>query len=214
MEVEANSRHLGVITIFIIASLLPHLMRKCFTKGPTFWILTLHRKTFSCQVFVPLKGAPGDAHVGMWSFFQECLDAFTVSLEVILRILPSMRSLGTPVTNHQKCWNVKEMRSPYSQMGPRCRTKTEKEWAQLITGRTSGFWGPRRDSRNVYELDLSVVNQVMAKGEAVMNLTLIGRGRSFNNNISVRRINVLREDPTSLGLCNPFSSTILPYTRK
>lgn len=153
-------------------------------------------------------------HVGMWSFFQQCYCEPTVSLEAILRLLRSTRSLGTPVTNHKMCWNVKEMRSTYSQMGSELPDETEKEWAQLITGRTSGFWGPRRESRNLYELGLSVVNQVMAEGEAVMNLTLIGRGRSLNNNISVRRINVLQEAPTSLGLCNPFSSTILPYTRK
>lgn len=202
------------ITIFIIASLLPHLLMKRFTKGPTFWTLTLHneggliRRTFACcQVSVSLKGSSGDVHIGVWSFFQEGLDA------------PTGTSSGTHGDPQNPAFNAL-IRSSCHQpphvlkceggatdallKGVRAAgRKTEKERAELIT---SGFRGPRWDSRNVYELDLSVVNQVMAEGEAVMNLTLIGRGWRFNNNISVRRINVLREAPTSLGRCNPFSN--------
>lgn len=77
-NLEANRNHLWVITI--IASLLLHLMMKCFAKGITFWILTLHNEqkwirqmSFSCQVFVSLKSASGDVLVGLWSFFQERL---------------------------------------------------------------------------------------------------------------------------------------------
>lgn len=165
----------------------------------------LIRWTFACcQVFVSLKGSSGDVHVGVWSFFLDGVDASTGT------------SCGTQADPQNPAFNVL-LRSSCHQSPHvlKCEggallkgvwaagRKTEEDRAKLIT---SGFWGPRWDSHNVYELDLSVVNQVMAEGEAVMNLTLIGRGRSFNNNISVRRINVLREAPTSLGRCNPFSN--------
>lgn len=168
----------------------------------------LIRWTFACcQVFVSLKDSSGDVHVGVWSFFQEGLDPSTGT------------SCGTQGNPQNPAFNAL-LRSSCHQSphvmkceggaigallkGVRAAgRKTEKERDELIT---SGFWGPRWDLHNVYELDLSVVNQVMAEGEAVMNLTLIGRGRSFNNNISVRRINVLWEAPTSLGRCNPFSN--------
>lgn len=122
----------------------------------------LIRWTFSCcQVFVPLKGSPGDAHVGAWSFFQEVLDASTGS------------PLGTQGDPQNPAFNML-LRSSCHQAALKCEggatdallkgvwaagRKTEKERAELIT---SGFWGSRWDSHNVYELDLSVVNQVMA----------------------------------------------------
>lgn len=168
----------------------------------------LFRRTFACcQVFVSLKASSGDVHVGVWSFFQEGLDAST-GTPCGTQGDPQNPAFNTLLRSscHQsphvlKCEGgaiVALLKGVWA-----ARRKTEKERAELIT---SGFWGPRWDSHNVYELDLSVVNQVMAEGEAVMNLTLIGRGRSFNNNISVRRINVLQEAPTSLGRCNPFSN--------
>lgn len=57
----------------------------------------------------------------------------------------------------------------------------KKVRAKLITSEISG---PEENSHNVYELDLSVVNQVMADGEALMNLALISKGQSSYNTIT------------------------------
>lgn len=42
---------------------------------------------------------------------------------------------------------------------------------------------PAGTSQDVYELRLSAVNQVIANGEALMNLALIRKGQSFYNTI-------------------------------
>lgn len=167
MDAEANSHHLWVITISIIASLLLHLMMKYFAKGITFWILNLHNRAgeqkligqiFSCcQVFVPLKSVPGDVLVGLWSFFQECLKASAGTECEPQGITQNQNppSAGTPISSVLKCEG--DVMSGVL-TGVWVLGETEKEWAKLITGKTSGFWGPHRDSQNVYELDLSVVN--------------------------------------------------------
>lgn len=139
MDVEANSRHLGVIAIFIIASLLPHLMRKCFTKGHPFWILMLHRIN-QTDVFLPslcsIKRCAwwrSGWHViilpGVFGCFHwDLLWASRRSSESCLRRAP--RELQSPITKGAEMWRRCDGRIP--KWGPSCRTKpkrSEPNWS-------------------------------------------------------------------------------------